>query len=364
VATKLTTVIVLPLLFLGIAWEGQRQKENPLARLAAFVLITLIMLIPWWGRNVWYTGNPLAPYFLQFFGGADRFNWDPERSLLQHLHYSSFGMGRGIVDFLLLPFRLTFSSEPDSLRFDGQIGILFFLLIPAWLGLVKKRNFFPMTVVLTVLMIFWFIHFQYIRLLAPAFAFLAVLSVAGLQSFTSHHSTGVVATPGRSFIRNKLVPAALVCGIVFNLTLVVKEWNRIQPVPYLTRQETRDAFLARNIPAYPLYQSVNRNLGPRDRVLFVYMRNLGYLSDRPFISDTFFEAHTLQTMLKEDASADGLSIQMKAKGITHLLFNNRYVFGSDSAFSPTEKEALKEFLNGRAKLVEGRNGFYLYRFDS
>ncbi len=368
-ATKLTTVIILPIMFLGIAWEGKRNNsKHTFTQLLAFAMVTTAILLPWWTRNLWYTGNPFAPYFMQFFGGTDNLNWDPQRSLLQHLHYSTFGMGRGVLDFFMLPYRLTFLSRSDSLRFDGETGILFFFLLPALLGLLNKRKFLPMVLTFLILLIFWFIHFQYIRLLAPAFSFLTVLSMAGLHTFlkSDHGNSSTPEAPDkmpwRLFGRNNLIPLALACGVAFNMTLVIKEWSRIGPIPYLAGIETRDSFLARIIPAYPMYQSINRNLGPNDKVLLVYMRNLGYLCNRPFISDTFFEAHTLKTMLQEDGSVEGLSTQMKSKGISHLAFNNRYVFGEDSALSSSEQKVLKNFLNQRARFVEREKEFYLYVF--
>ena len=41
---------------------------------------------------------------------------------------------------LLLPYNLTFKAELHSLKFDGQAGIVFFMLIPALIvGLWKPR---------------------------------------------------------------------------------------------------------------------------------------------------------------------------------------------------------------------------------
>ena len=51
---------------------------------------------------------------------------------------------------------------------------------------------------------------------------------------------------------------------------------------------------------------------------------------------------------------------MRNMGVTHLLFDNPYVFGKDSAFAPEEREALKNFLTARGSLVKEGKGFYLY----
>ena len=69
-------------------------------------MVTAFFLVPWWARNFHYTGNPVAPFFMQIFGGEDGINWDSHRSALQFQYYQSFGMGRGLMDFLLLPVNL------------------------------------------------------------------------------------------------------------------------------------------------------------------------------------------------------------------------------------------------------------------
>lgn len=359
-ATKLTAYIIVPLVILGIVLQGVK-KGRPADILKNILLLAVIVaafLFPWWARNYYFTGNPFAPLFMQFFETGDGINWDISRSLAQLSYYSAFGMGRDFTDVLLLPFHLTFFSEYNSLKFDGKIGILFLLLLPALFWL-KKRSL-PLLVCFLTLLLFWFVHFQYIRLLGSAFAFLTLLTVAGLEAMT-RPGEGAESPPPTTRWRS-LIPVGVALGIVFNLGLVGIEWNRLKPLPYLLGQESRDQYLTRHLPSYPLYQKVNRSLGPDEKVLFVYMRNFGYLCDRNFISDTFFEAHTLQTVLEKEASVEGIGSRLKSMGVTHLLFDFKYVFGELSAFTGDQRAALKNFLNAKAQLVEGKNGYYLYRF--
>jgi hypothetical protein len=41
---------------------------------AAFILVALAVMAPWYGRILYYTGNPLFPFFPRLFGGSP---WDP-----------------------------------------------------------------------------------------------------------------------------------------------------------------------------------------------------------------------------------------------------------------------------------------------
>ena len=184
-AAKLTAFIVLPLVFLGIALEGRKHKNSlwVVKKLILFAIMVFLFILPWWGKNYYYSGNPFVPLFMDVLGGSDKVNWDPDRARLMDQYVKMFGMGRGILDLLMLPINLTFFSEKNNLKFDGQIGVLYFLLLPGLLWAWKKRSSFtvPMIITFVILMAFWFIYFQYVRFLALAFPFLTILSIYGLE---------------------------------------------------------------------------------------------------------------------------------------------------------------------------------------
>jgi len=354
VATKLTAVIILPLAFLGLALHGRTHKNSKQTANQCLMLVfgSLLILSPWLARNYYFTGNPLSPFFMNIFGGDTGINWDIARSQLQFQYFSSFGMGRGILDFLSLPINLTFFSELHSLKFDGHIGILYLLLIPALFGLGRKS--LPAIIVFSVLLVFWFLQTQQIRLLASAFAFLSVLLISGLNQI---------------FIKNQIretekyfLTVILALGLLFNTSIIMKEWFRIDPLSYIVKKESREQFLTRQILAYPSYQDANKILTDNDKVMLVYMRNFGYLMDRPFFSDTFFEAHTLTEIIDKGIYAADILNRLKTRGITHVLFNFDYVLGKDSALTIGERAIFKNLLIQNGEQLSAKNGFLLYRF--
>ena len=360
-ATKLTGLIVLPLVILGIALEGKKDN-NParvLKHIAIFSGIVFLFMAPWWIRNYLYSGNPFLPLLMQFLGGEDRVNWDPNRAMMFNSYVNNFGMGRGLWDLLLLPYNLTFKAQPHSYNFDGQIGIVFFMLVPALIaGMWKPRppRWIALSVCFAVLICFWFVYFQYVRFLAPAFAALTLLCVAGLEKATRPQSEN--GSPPRWL--SQLLLGVVACGVLFNVNLIQESWQKKAPWKYVTGKETRDQYLARNIPRYPMYQAMNR-LNPEAKVLLVYMRNLGFLAERSFHSDSIYEAHTLQKILTQDASPEGILRQLQTLGITHLMFDRKFVFGKDAAFPPDHQTALNRFLKNRAHLLKQMDDFFLYR---
>ena len=283
---------------------------------------------------------------------------DAQRALMFDQYVKLFGMGRGLWDMILLPYNLTFHAEPHSLKFDGRIGIVFFLLIPALIaGLWKPRpaRAAALGVFAGVLLLFWFIYFQYVRFLAPAFMALTLLCVAGLDRVTRPRSG-----EHTSHLPGKIYLGVLALGVLFNVSLIWDTWHQKNPGLYVAGQETRDQYLSRNIPRYPMYRAMN-GLDQEAKVLLVYMGNLGYLAERPFHSDSVFEAHTLQAILARDASPEGLRGLFQSLGITHLMFDRNFVFGKDAAFSPAGRSALNRFFKNRARLVKQSGDFFLYR---
>ena len=94
----------------------------------------------------------------------------------------------------------------------------------------------------------------------------------------------------------------------------------------------------------------------------VYMRNLGYLMDRPFLSDTFLESHTLSEIIDKGVYAADIINRFKARGITHALFSFDYVFGKKSELTIGERAIFKNFLHFHGEQLSAKNGFLLYRF--
>ncbi len=360
-ATKLTGLITLPLVVLGIVWEG-KQDNSPtrvLKHIVVFSGIVFLFMAPWWIRNYLYSGNPFMPLLMQFLGGEDRVNWDFERAMQFDHYVKLFGMGRGLWDLLLLPYNLTFHAHSHSLKFDGQIGIVFFILIPALVaGWVKPRppRWIALSVCCAVLICFWFVYFQYVRFLAPTFVALTLLCVAGLEKITRPQPKPD-ARPRRL---GPIFKAAVAGCVLFNLYLIWGVWQLKAPLRYLTGEETREQYLTRNILHFPMYQAMNE-LNPESRVLLVYMRNLGYLAERSFHSDSVFEAHTLQTLLARDASPNGIRRQLKSLGVTHLMLDRNYVFGKNAALFAEHQTALNRFLDNRAQVLKQMDHFFLYR---
>ena len=84
--------------------------------------------------------------------------------------------------------------------------------------------------------------------------------------------------------------------------------------------------------------------------------------DRPFFSDTLFEAHTLTQIIDQGVYAADILNRLKVQGITHVLFNYNNVFGKDSVLTKGERAIFKNLLIQNGEKLYSKNGFLLYRF--
>jgi hypothetical protein len=351
-ATKYTALFLPFLGCLGILWHCRQRRmthQQAFGSLLLYVVCAFAVGCPFYVKNWVMVGNPFYPFLYSFFGGS---GWDPEQARLYDVFVNSLGMGRRLLDYLLLPWNLSVHAQLDSPKFDGLVGPIFLLTLPFAFGMRKIAMGAKIGLVYALLtFMFWASAAQQIRYLVPIFPFLAIM-VAYIVSYYRHQ---------------RLVFGMLVLLIGGSLGIngyhVVKHFFKVRPWGVVLGHENRDAFLSRMLPSYDMFQYVNANLPDDTKVFLVYMKNVGYLCDRPYYSDSMFESYTIQKILDQGGRRplDVYQI-LKKKGFTHVLYDVNYVFGPLSTFSPEEKELFAAFQSRYLQLVKSdRERYCLFR---
>ena len=348
-ASKYTALLLTPLGCLGILWCASRRKTetiDALRLLALYVAAALIAGSPFYLKNWISTGNPFYPFFYGIFGGR---GWDADQARLYDLLVQGLGMGRSFLDYLLLPWNVSLRAKIDSPQFDGILGPIFLLTLPFLAGF--RRWEAPVRLLLIYALLtfcFWASSAQQIRYLIPLFPLLALVA-------------GVILTRYR---KRKRVFALLLCivtaSIVFNGYHIVREFIKISPLRVVTGLESPDQFLSRMLPQYPLYRYVNLNLPADARVFLLYMKNYTFLCNRECYADSMFEAHTLQKILQEESSTEGVRNRLKALGFSHILYNATYLLGELSPFSAGQKGLFFDFQERHLRAVRQEGHYHLY----
>jgi hypothetical protein len=350
-STKYTALFSIFIGCLGILWAGRSKDmkwQHALGSVSVFCLAAFVVGCPFYIRNWAVTGNPFYPFLYQIFGGK---GLDPELARLYDLFVQGLGMGRRVVDYLLLPWNLSVNAKMGSPQFDGIIGPIFIMTLPFAMGIKKtpiglKVIFFYSFFTF----MFWAASAQQIRYLMPILPFLAIA-----VGYVFHNYSG-------TRLPRMLLAVSIVIGLGFNGYHLMNGFTKISPTTVVTGTESKHAFLSRTVRGYEMYRYVNRALRDDSRLLFIYMKNFGYLCDRSFYSDSMFESYTIQKILSDALDPGGVLAYLKARRFTHVLCDMRYVYGDLSTLTPKQKSLFKAFERKYLKLVKEENEVYrLYR---
>lgn len=333
IGSKYTCLLLPLLIILGILWSARTRalsNQKALSLLFLYISTAAVAGSPFYIKNWITTGNPFSPFLSSIFGGT---GWEPEQARWYDLFVRNLGMGRGILDYLLLPWNVSFRAEMNSPRFDGILGPIFLFTLPFAFGM--RSITIAMKMMLTycfITFLFWASTAQQMRYLIPLFPILAII-------------TGTILT---WYAKTKniwfgLLTCLIVGSILFNIYYTVRELHRIQPLGVVVGKESRDAFLNRVIPSYVLFHHMNTHLPTDSKILLIYMKNLTYLCERECYSDSMFESYTIQKIISHFPSPEGIRRELMSRGFTHILYDRNYVYGPLSTFSQEEKFLFSEF---------------------
>jgi dolichyl-phosphate-mannose-protein mannosyltransferase len=255
---------------------------------------SLIILMPWLIKSLYYTGNPIYPMMYKYFGGRD---WSEKQGawLIDWQH--SIGMGRSITDYILLPFRVFFKSSLEK-GYQGFAGTLYpyiLILLPSCYFIRKKKwIIISCFLFFAVYFIQWAMGAQQVRFLFPVIPALAICSAAGVASLKKRNNILYFI----SIVIVLLAPVHLIIKDI--LPGIMQEGSFI---PVLSGRETRETFLRPRMRTYPCFEYLKENCAETDTVLFLF-ENRGYYCSQPFFADAMFEASHFMNLALEAGSPD------------------------------------------------------------
>jgi hypothetical protein len=346
--TKYTALFVPFIVVLGILWRARHDGASmgtAIRSVLVYLIPTAIVGCPFYLKNWIVTGNPFYPFFYGVFGGK---GLDPEWARLYDLFVQSLGAGRDWLDYLLLPWNVSFHAQMSSPKFDGMVGPVFLLTLPFVFGIRRMAAEIKILLVFSALLfLFWASSAQQIRYLIPVFPFLAIV-------------VGYVLSYYRQRKVFFIMLAIMIIGCVaINVSYIVKELYTISPARYIIGREKKNAFLQRQIPFYEMFQTVNTQLPMDARVFLIHMKNYGYLCERDYYSDSMFETFTLQKALAKVQAAQDVGQALKEKGFTHILYDDFYVTGPISALTEEEKALFSAFRSCATETIKVGQGRYV-----
>lgn len=317
-ALKYSGLIYLGLFGLILLWNYRKGAVKKALSVIGVFSLSAAPGLCWMGWN-WVTlGNPVYPMAWYIFGGR---GWDETRTLAMSQYLDIYGMGRNLLDYLILPWRLAFSGRFDTIRFDGAMGpfliIVIILAMSSLIQLIRCRSIGRMTREIGLMFFasaaFFVFGTQQVRFWLPSqmLACAYVAPVVGLL---------VNSVKGRWVLKMVLI-LILIASFTWNMWFLGKQFLAVGYYrPVLGMEQEKD-FLVRRVPGYPALEFINQNLPSRSNLLCVWTGAYGYYLNRKYYSDTFIEDITLKGFIHASINGKELSQRLKQAGFTHLFLN-------------------------------------------
>jgi len=373
----------------AVAHEPTGKRHSVQQQLKAFgfgvffAFIALLIFSPWMIRNYIWQANPVYPLYNSWFHSSrdipnslisdsaeKKFSGSREKRIPKSSTGWSTFAGRKILynetwwEIMLIPVRIFFQGQDDNPKyFDGKLSpFLFFLpLVAFW---PSKKESESLRVEKHILAAFAVLFILYafsqtsirIRYIAPVIPSLVILSVWGLKRIVDRGGTRRSA--GRAQQAAAIGVAAAVVMLGANAAYIYQQFNFVHPFGYISGQMSRDDYITRYRPEYPVMRYVNRNLHANAKILALFLGNRRYYCDREMIfGNTLF-----QKLVKKSDSVDMLARKMNQMGFSHFLVRfdlfNRW---SSVRIDDRKKQLMiMGLFNHRTKLLVSRGGYGLF----
>lgn len=246
-------------IFLAIAFVAPRGSR--VRGLLYYSLAALAVLAPWYGRILFYTGNPLFPFYADLFGLAPT-SWGPpgwppipERSL-----------GGRLKALAALPWNAVFARREVGLQPPYSPAWLLGLPLLAWALLREARVRWILAVAAGFTLIFLASPVDS-RYVVPALPLASLALGLVLARWVAPRPAAVLAA------------ALLLPGWSYAVYHIVTQG----PPPATV--EARDRFLAKQLPVYPALRFLNRTRGSSYTVYALHAENMVYHADGVLLGD-------------------------------------------------------------------------------
>ena len=233
--SKYLGLIGIGLLALLVAASAFSKGRTAVLRaLLSFAVPAVLLAAPWYLKNLLWFGNPVYPLYFSAPG------WSESRQALYQAYLGSFGVGRGLVDTLLLPVHLyTRHSAFGAVTNQNDIPALVFPLVLLYPLARRNRAVSAALALSFARFLLWAAGSQQIRFLLPVYPVLAVACAAVIDG------VGARVRPGSAW--KAFLPLLAVGMTVITLFYQARFLQEINPLPAAVGMERREEFLARTV---------------------------------------------------------------------------------------------------------------------
>lgn len=276
--------------------------------------IATSMVLVLFARNAYYTGNPFSPFFQAFFFPPGNEYHDPFVLHQSAIFFDSMGKGKGLFEFLALPWNITFGTVEGVYRDSFAWLVTPMLLVSMVWGLALskvRKNIFVLKlyVVIFVYLLFWFNTAQTSRFLLPILPFIAL--IGGIAMSEAIHRM--------PRLQYGIYSLLLVCILFFQLSKLDRlsfgygfSLGAYQATEYTVNSERMGRLL-------------RENLEPHDRVALFFENENYSFRDLHYTSYHIMEYPSLLRKISLQKDVHQIYDMFVTLGVTHILVNKKNI---------------------------------------
>jgi hypothetical protein len=192
-------------------------------------------------------------------------------------HLDKYGAGRGLMDFVRLPWNAIMTAHTDNFRFLGRLSPAFLVLAPfAVFAARRPGNTRRLCIAAGLGCLAWAMGPHWLRYLLPTLPIMALAVAAALAEPRSN--------PG--LLAGTILAGVL--GVPANIGPIVADTG--DRVAVVLGRESKDAFLSRHISAHGAVRWANLHLPADARVAMLFSWDRAHLERRQILGSV--EDHT------------------------------------------------------------------------
>jgi 4-amino-4-deoxy-L-arabinose transferase-like glycosyltransferase len=319
VGTKYPAIVFLILLQLAAVVSS--FKERKYYQPFVFGFVATLVAAPWLARNIYYTGNPVFPFFNRMFGQLIGYRlWKKEylTGLYEDFSFAGFtgpGIGKSFESLVTLPWHLAFHQ--GRFMAEAPLSPIYLFVLPLIVIVaIKSKRIAGLVAMAGCFTLLWFVSIQLVRYLMPALPLFCLAASASVDR--------VLVRAG--IFENRTVhklALAVVCMACFSQSwLFAIEKMRLQgPIPVTTTE--RESYLSQRIQSYPVCKRLNEIHGRNYRLYSIFEGRIAYFLDGTYMGMQYgpasYDRIGAQLIGERGLSLRGLSIPDGELLYTHLV---------------------------------------------
>ncbi len=342
VGCKYSALLVAVVLALGVLAGSIKRSRVTRVSAMNFILyggVTIFFACPWYIRNLIVWGNPLYPAF-EPDGSQGRFGFMNLRHDSEPIYGWAATLWKLPGDILLQEGAFGAGAE----LWPGAI-----LICAAVIWAFGRKGFARWSAIAILIMyLLWSRSILIVRYFYPGLALGAVL-------------TGGLLMPKD---KKKYLTVLVMISLVIISLISLRRLARFQEMyyggtlNYITKSISTRNYLAKHAPHTRAAAWIKRNTSAVGTKLLFIGETRGYYFKRDYEPVSAYDQHPIKKWIGKAKNASSLNELLKAKGFTHIIYNNSEMERLNRSYShcvltDKEEKIFKEFLNRTKLLAKG-----------